>query len=360
MTKKQVGRMIAFALAVCLLLILLCEVFELSDNSYIPSRFKTFYSLEENTLDAVFIGTSGVDRYWVSAKAYEEYGMTVYPLASNGIPAWLYINVIEEVYKTQNPELIILDMRAYGQTPSAKSMESRARNVLDAMDFFSINRVKAAFKTMEVLQEKNDEESGFDLSFLLSFIKYHAKWADEDFSLYDNVCNVECPYMGFFMYKTLSVKTKKNKATVYDNDYYKDMDSFSEDALYELLDYAEEKNINLLFVDTPRMADKDNMGRSNTAYRILEERGFPYINYSQTDETGNFTHIANLDHNHDFYNNNHVNYYGAEKFTATFSSYLNENYDFEDHRSDEAVKVQWDGVYSTIQKKIKKWEDAKK
>ena len=357
MTKKEFGRMIAFALIVCLMLLLLCEVFELSDTSYIATRFKTFYGVEEDTLDAVFIGSSGVDRYWISPKAYEEYGMTVFPLASDAMPTWLFTNVIDEIYKDQSPELIIIDVRTYGQTSTdVGTVDTRARRVLDAMNFFSINRIKIAFKTMDILHQIDEERSAFDLSFLLNYVKYHTKWADEDFSIKDNISDEKNEYMGFFTRSTLSVKSKKQKATVYNNEVYTELDPIAEESLYELFAYAEEKDIDLLFVDTPRMMDEKAMGCANTLYRILEEEGIPYINYSQTDEKGKFTAVAGLSQKKDFYNKNHVNYYGAEKFTETFSAYLNDHYDFPDHRTDEAVKAQWDGLYKNLKKTIAKWE----
>lgn len=360
MTKKQIGRMIAFVLVVCTVLLVMCDVFELSDTSYIATRFRTFDNLKEDTVDAVWIGSSGVDRYWVSPKAYEEYGMTVYPLASDAMPPWLFTHVIDEIYTDQTPELIIIDARVYGQeNTKVPTMDTRARRVLDAMSFFSVNRMKAAFKTMKILHQVDEEQPEFDLSLALPFVKYHTKWADEDFSISDNVNNLENDTMGFFTHKTLSVKSKKLKATIYDNDYYEDLDPITEDALYELLDYAEEKNIQLLFVETPRTLDKRDIGCLNTLFSILDERDVPYLNFSQTDSDGNFVNIPGIDCSHDFYNKNHVNYYGAEELTAVVSAYLDENYDFADHRTDEAVKEQWDGVYDHLKEMIKTLEEAK-
>lgn len=357
MTKKQIGRGIAFVLVVCLLLVLLCEIFELGDTTYIATRFTTFSDLSEDTLDAVWIGTSGVDRYWLAAKAYEEYGMTVYPLSSDAMPSWLFTIMIDEIYSKQNPELIIVDLRAFAQSNATVSMaDTRARRILDAMDAFSINRFKVAFKTMKVLKQIDPERDFFDLSYLLSYVKYHAMWAEEDFSLMDNVNFDGSDYMGFFMRRSLSLKPKDQEPVVYDTEYYEELDPIAEESLYELLDYIEQKDLNVLFVNTPNVMLKQEVGRSNTVCKILDEYGINYLNCCETDDQGNFTYVIDLDHVHDFYNRNHLNYYGAEKFTEVFATYLDENYGFEDHRSDEAVQKDWDGVYTKIKKQIKKWE----
>ncbi|MBQ6997645.1 MAG: hypothetical protein IJN60_04645 [Oscillospiraceae bacterium] len=358
MTKKELLRSIAFVLVVCMMLLLLCEVFELDDTTYIPTRFKTFYDLNENTLDAVWIGTSGVDRYWVSSKAYEEHGMTVFTLSSDAMPTWLFTYVVDEIYKTQNPEVLIVDIRAFCQTNTVESKDVRARRLLDAMDPFSINKIRAAFRTMSSIKDLDPESESFDLSYLLSYIKYHNMWEEDDFSIINNTSDQKCPYMGFFMRKSLSIKPKTQKAKVFDTEYFAELDPYSEESLYEFFDYAEEKGLNVLYVNTPNHMTKEEIGRTNTICKILEERGEQFINYCLTDESGGFLLIPELDHVDDFYNRNHVNYYGAEKFTAVFAEYLNEHFDFEDHRTDEAVKEHWDGVYDLIKETIKGWEEA--
>lgn len=357
MTKKEFGRMIAFALVVCLMLICLCEVFELNDTTNIAMRFKKFYNLEENTVDAVWIGTSGSDRYWMAPKAYEEYGMTVYPLAVDAMPTWLFINMIEEAQDKHDTKLFIIDLRAYGQNNTKKSaMDVRARRVLDAMPFFSVNRLKVAFKTMEEIQKVTGEKSAFELSYLLPYIKYHSKWSEEDFSIKNNVSDAEHSYLGFYMNKKLSVKQSEQEPYVYDADYFEELDPIAEDSLYELLDYIKEHELNVLFVDTPQYKSEMEMGRANTVCKILDEYGVPYLNFSATDENGDFPHGLELDHEKDFYNEGHVNYYGAEKFTAVMAAYIDANYDLPDRRNDEAVREDWDGVYDKILKQIEKWE----
>ena len=119
-TKKQIMRFIAFSLCVCIMLTALCEVFELSDNLSYTKALNKYRDLPEDTVDAVWVGTSGVHRYWIPSQAYEDYGITVYPFSVNAMPTWLFTNAIDEVYAYQNPELIIIDVRAYAQNNKKK------------------------------------------------------------------------------------------------------------------------------------------------------------------------------------------------------------------------------------------------
>ena len=152
MNKKQVLRVIAFFICVAIMVVGLCDLFEEANTENSNKRFYTFRNLPENTVDAVMVGTSGTDRYWIPSQAYEKYGMTVYPMSTNAMPVFLYTNLIEEVYTYQNPELLIIDIRPFTQDcEDTNRMDSKARFLLDVMEPFSINRIKAGIKTMEAI-----------------------------------------------------------------------------------------------------------------------------------------------------------------------------------------------------------------
>ena len=361
MTKKQVIRMICFGLVVCFFLCILCDLFELKNSSNYDKRFTTYRKLNEDTIDVAMIGTSGIDRYWIAPKAYEEYGMTTYTLTADAMPTWLYTNILDEVFTYQNPKLIVVDLRSFGQTNTEEdSMDARGRRVLDSMNFYSLNRVKTAFDVMEFMHENFEDKPRFDISYLLPYIKYHTMWSEDDYTIEHNWGNKEHEYLSFYMSKTLSMQVDERENVVYDSEIYKELDPIAEKSFYDLLDYAESKGVELLFVDTPQFKNETEMGRANTLIKMLEENGIKYINYCETDEEGNFLYDLNLDPKTDFYNAGHTNYYGAEKFTDVFAKYLNENYELADHREDPVVQEQWDGVYWKLTEKIANWEESLK
>ena len=218
MTRKQTVCCIGFVLSVCVLLYVLCDLFEFKNTKNSDKRFTTYRSLNENTVDAVMLGTSGTDRYWIPAKAYEEYGMTVFNLATDGQPMWLYENLIEEVYAYQDPELLILDMRPFGQdtvTETDVDMDAKARKVLDSLNPLSLNRIKAGFKAMKYLHENYEDKPAFDISYLLSVVKYHEEWKNEKYSIADNLHGRPHEYMGFFMNKVKTVKRTAQKKELF-------------------------------------------------------------------------------------------------------------------------------------------------
>lgn len=358
MTKKQFIRSVAFFLAVGILVLSLCDLFELENTSNFNKRYETYRDFPDDTVEAVLLGTSGIDRYWVPSQAYEEHGITVYPLSVDAFPAWLYKYAIEEALDYQDVQLFILDIRPFTQANiSIDTMDVRARRFLDALPPFSINRIQACFKTMEIREEVDSSASRLDLSYLFPIIKFHGKWSDDDYLIGNNWSAIPHEYLGYHILQKATVRPSPQRNRGYRADYFYDLDPYSEETLYELIDYIKEKKLNVLFIDTPQVRFGKESGRSNTIYKILEEEGMDYIHFY--DENSDNTFTIDLDLKSDFYNPGHLNFYGATKFTTVLADYLIENYELEDKRDQEHVKEHWDGVHDRLLEKIAELEEAR-
>ncbi|MEE1504264.1 MAG: hypothetical protein UGF89_08505 [Acutalibacteraceae bacterium] len=358
MTKKQFIRSIAFFLAVGILVLSLCDLFELENTSNFNKRYETYRDFPDDTVEAVLLGTSGIDRYWVPSQAYEEHGITVYPLSVDAFPAWLYKYAIEEALDYQDIQLFILDIRPFTQAnTSINTMDVRARRFLDALPPFSMNRIQACFKTMEIRDEVDSSASRLDLSYLFPIIKFHGKWSDDDYLIGNNWSALPHEYLGYHILQKATVRPSPQRNRGYRADYFYDLDPYSKETLYELIDYIKENELNVLFIDTPQVRFGKESGRSNTIYKILEEEGMDYLHFY--DENSENTFTIDLDLKTDFYNPGHLNFYGATKFTSIFADYLIENYGLEDKRNQEHVKEHWDGVHDRLLEKIAELEEAR-
>lgn len=352
MTKKQFLRCIAFLLVTCGMLVVLCDLFEQENHQSCDRSFYLYRTYPENTIDAVYIGTSGVDNYWVSPQAYAEYGMTVHPLATEAMPPWLFTNVMDEALTYQNPELILLDIRAFTQESRLNedfdfmTLDACARRVLDAMDFFSVNRVKTAFKAMEVIHSVDETAPRWDISFLFSFVKYHSKWSDGEYRFSSNLGQRAHKYNGFNANDAFSTAMIPQTPVVYDPDYMEPLDPLCEEALYEVLEYIAEKDLQVLFVDTPQFLSQDRIGRTNRALQILEDAGADYLTFYTDSPDGSFA--IDLNPETDYHDHAHVNYFGAQKYTAALAAYIDAHYDLPDRRNDETAAAYWDGVYDSL------------
>lgn len=357
MNKKQVLRAIAFFVCVAIMVVGLCDLFEEANTENSNKRFYKFRNLPEDTVDAVMIGTSGTDRYWIASQAYEKYGMTVYPMSTNSMPVFLYINLIEEVLDYQNPELLILDIRPFTQDNiDTNRMDVKARLLLDVMNPFTFNRIKAGLNTTKAIKKVDPNEEAFDLSLYFSFIKFHSRWTESKFRIERNLGDLEHNYLGFYIGNKMIKRVKLNP-TGYDPENIGELDAISEETLYELFDYIKEKNLNVVFFDSPQVRNEIDMGRANKVYSILDKEGYDYIHFYDENDPDGIT--IDFDYSADFYNAAHTNFYGATKFTDVFSDYLHEHYDLPDRRNDENVKVDWDGVQDALIVKIQEIEQEK-
>jgi hypothetical protein len=351
MTKNQIIRTVAFLLVVSVLLLALCDLFEY-ENSHISERIETYQQLPRNTVDAVMVGTSGIDRYWITPKAYEEHGITAYPMSTDGMPSWMIKVMLKEAEKNQNFKLAIIDMRPFLNTykEGSAKFDAAARRVIDGLDFFSFTRYEAISTTLKLRMKTGDPEAKRnDPSFFLSFIKYHSKWENEDFS-FDEIKDPESLSLGFLMHSTASIKRQGQDIRTVKSNKRMALDPICEEVLYDLMKYLKKQDYQVLFFDTPHCHSEIEAKRINTMCDILKEEGFSYLVCDVNDGI--------YDLKNDFYNDGHVNYYGAEKFTEWFGEYLSNSYDFPDRRLDKKCDKDWIGVYDYIKEGIQVFEDA--
>lgn len=348
--KKHLIALISFLLVIVLVLWGLTELVLLQpDFHQSEERFDTYRSFKADTVDAVFVGTSGIDRYYIPALGFEEYGITAYPLSSDAQPTWLTINVLEEMEKHQTPQLLILDIRCFTTMYSKKigSLEAASRYLTDNGSLTGANRVDAINNSLDALRVLGPEEEFDKLTFYFPLIKHHSAWSSIDRFVEEKAYSK----LGFYMSPTRTIVTTDEfedyTGKIEDKG---ELHPMVEENLGKILDYLDTKDYKVLFLDTPQGRSEEEVMRVNTVCDIVSQRGHDYL-VCPIDETYSMTE--------DFYNSGHVNFYGAQKFTDYFAQYLVENYDLKDHRGDDKYS-QWDGHYSEIEELVAQWENEAK
>ena len=61
---------------------------------------QSFYKLPKNTVDAVYIGSSGVKEFYIAPEGFADNGIAVYPIAASHQSSAAIPYLIEEVHKT--------------------------------------------------------------------------------------------------------------------------------------------------------------------------------------------------------------------------------------------------------------------
>lgn len=364
MTKKQGLRAVLFFVVLGMVLGGVIRVFgiPLERPVWNVTRYNAFYKEPRNTWDGVVLGTSCIDRGWVAPLAWNDYGMTVYDMATNGQPMILATGLLDEIRKTQDVKFAIMDIRGV-RVSCLSAKEAQIRRATDAMKY-SVNRQKMVKKVLDFYedyytreevrnaigdQKADDKWSKLDkASLYVPFLKYHSRWEtgldQTDFvELVSDMKGVFDNDKGPFRVK------EAKKSELYPDETAELLDAQKE-ILDELLKYGEDTDLELLFVSMPLCADREEQIELNSIIRYLEEKGATVINFNTEEK---YEELG-LDFSADFYNKQHMNSRGAVKVTKYLSGYLNENYDFEDKRGQEAYQ-DWDEAY---EKYVKFFEEG--
>ncbi|MBQ6415358.1 MAG: SGNH/GDSL hydrolase family protein, partial [Butyrivibrio sp.] len=164
MTKKQVAKIVVFILIVSWLLVHV--TYCIRTNGDVKDRYVGFYSEKNNTIDAVMIGSSPVYPCISNPMIYGDMGITMYPLASNMQRPVATKYLVEEVLKTQTPDLFIFEMRMWtAEDENLLGNMAHTREVTDNLKY-SINRIK----TINAMVEDPSER----LSYYFDIFKYHS------------------------------------------------------------------------------------------------------------------------------------------------------------------------------------------
>ncbi|NLD20582.1 MAG: hypothetical protein GX663_10145 [Clostridiales bacterium] len=345
--RKKVLRAAVFILIVALLLVYLNQVFTIADSDSNKQIFNAFYSEEENTIDAVYFGTSASNRYFIPPIAYEETGMTVFTLATMGMPMFLIPTLMDEVEKTQDPKLYIIELR-WALKDKDLITDAHIRRVTDSMKI-SPNRAEAIENSLKFTEGAEGEFSNIDskLDYYISLIKYHSRLETGDLTMNDILlAGTENQVKGYVTTKN-TVTQVVQKPAIY-SDERTALSPEADQALTELLDYCDGLDQDIIFVIAPYSVKEGQMGKFNTAVDMVEERGYNVINFNNYQ----MFKTLGLVYETDFYNSKHVNYLGAEKYTDYLTKYIDINYSLPNHK-DEAGYESWGEAYDYYKDYVK-------
>lgn len=303
---------------------------------------------KKDSIDVVYIGGSAAFVYWEPLKAYNDCGFTSYDLATNTIQAENILAYVKYAQQYQKPDLYVIGARAF-QYYSENGNESGLRLTSDSLDV-GMNKFSLIHEYLQ--NHKLDVDP---LSLYLELTKYHTNYeALSNATAWHLIDNTEkCDYKGCliqskwcYLQEPQDFKTDQ-RADLLEND---------EKVLQKLLNYFDENDLNALFVVCPYSITKEQYAKYNTIKDIVTSHGYQFLN------ANDYYREMNLDFSVDFYNINHVNAIGAEKYTVFFEKYILENYELPDHRGDTDY-VEWEelsksflanaeGIKQTVQNTI--------
>lgn len=330
MNRKEACKMISFILIFLLLLVGVSYI--VRTNGHVKNRFAGFYAEEENSIDVLLFGASTIGTSFSPGYMWGEYGFTSYPLSSNTQRPKAIKYLLEEAYKYQEPEVVVVELRmfTYEDEEMARD-EAHIREVTDNMQY-SLHRVKTVQAMTDGVDTFEDK-----LSYYFDIIKYHSNWAM--FFKPEELQKVT--YSKQDLHKGYEHSTQIMRHAIKIDNFTEEKKAIpkeQEAVLYDLLAYLKENNQKAVFVVTPRVYDDEYFAMMNYMEDIIKAEGFDYVNLVDSD-----VYVYETD----LMDGVHTNILGAKKCSDLLSEFLIEKYHLEDRRSQDGYDS-WDESYEAF------------
>ena len=302
-------------------------------------RLEGYYQEEQDTLDVVLLGASEVYTSFASGLAYDKFGFTSYPFASESMTADGMMLALKEIQRTQKPQLIVIELNSYlYRTDVNEQHDAHIRKLIDNIP---LNGNKIEYITNNVSPDLWAE-------YYFPIIKYHSTWSSIMKKPRLAVTKIWQELRGISYLKGLRTTTtvfnpnvKIYNDKLADINETKELSPVLEKKLIDLLDYCKEQKMdNVVFMRAPHIvvaqSSIDRVERANRAGEIVKSYGYPFINLERDfAKTG-------VDVKTDFYNYDHMNIYGTVKITNYLGSILYNDYHIRGKELSKKQKENWD------------------
>lgn len=319
---KKTALRISFVLLLIGSLYLISAILKIKSPHGINQK-KCFYCQPENSIDMVMMGSSHIHCNINTGLLWEAYGIPAYDYSGAEQPLWMTYYYLKEIYKYQQPKVIVLDLFAPARFKEDYQYDWISENIYGMR--FSLNKLKMLSVSIEPHKLKD---------YFPSFMVYHSR--------YDEISEKDFEYFfwdeqhmeTFKGYTPYFLKEKQIRPEI--NEQRKDgLSRKSLDYLMKIIAYTKKQNTKLILIAAPYITTNEDTRTYNQVEEIAKENDIVFINYNEYyDEMG-------LDFDEDFNDDSHLNYRGSCKFTNYLGEYLSSIPEYSDHRKEKGY-ASWD------------------
>lgn len=310
-------RFVSFVLVLVLVISLVIRALSWKDtNGPYLSSTDQLYSLDNEVVDAIFVGSSHVYCGIYPSVIWAQYGFSTFDMAISGQVKENSYHSIVEVCKTQSPKVVFVDV--YSLVYDGFAVEGNLyRNSIP----FKVSANAYALQK-KIVPEKDLQDHFF------KFPIYHTRYAElEKYDFYSNPVNERLlgeyysNVVNQFIENDPSAKYTTSVATLSDKNLQ---------WLKDLYDLSIAENFELVLMLVPHNVTAEWQSIYNGAKQFAAERGIEFIDFNQMKDT------LGLDPDTDYVDYGHLNYRGACKLSSWLGDWLAVNSSLADHRGDSA------------------------
>ena len=326
--KKFISRVIA-VLVLILGITILSQILQIKSDHGINQN-RGLYFQPEDSIDAVFLGTSHIHCDVNTALLWENYGIAAYDYSGAEQPLWMTYYYLREFYKYQDPKVVVLDLYAPARFKDDYQYTWISENIYG---------MKFSFNKLAMLCTSVEPDKFFD--YFPSFAIYHGRYDEleqEDFtSLFWSEDQLQS-FKGYTPYwKHVKKEEVQNPTGVSGG-----LTAKSEKYLRKIMDYMKEKDAKLILIVAPYAVAPEDEETYQQIKTVADEYGVELIDYNQKME---------LDVEEDLNDLSHLNYWGSCKFTEILGEDLLQRVNLPDHRGDVAYQS-WEEHVERIKEEV--------
>ena len=264
-------------------------------------RVNGYSYLEQNSIDVLFLGASQMFCTIDAGKLTDEYGISSYDFGSNSQNMPITEYYCREALKTQSPKIVMLEISMVFSSNDEVGNDALSWNYSPMPITFS--KLLSAYQVCN-----HDLIKAVDYSYTPLFL-YHDRWSSIDKTDIDYYCNPE----GFIDSKSRGFLARDH-VEPHEIEYFNDNEvtlvaipQESETAILDIAEICNSRQIKLILFKSP--VSNWTKGKSQSVMAFAEENNIEFIDLNdKIEEIG-------IDENKDFYNDTHLNEWGAAKTT---------------------------------------------
>lgn len=266
----------------------------------------SFKRLEKNSLNVLFTGSSKVHANINPAIIWEKSKITSFDLSGNSMDFLTQYAYLKEAYKTQNPQLVVIDIHFLNIDVTQENIQKRNISTMP----FGLEKIGAVLSTPIPVMEKE--------SWLFPLEQNHSRFynntgvTQDDYQLENLNLDATNTLLGYRYLETSQAVSDKVATMPLDEELF----NKNYKQLKKSLDFLKSKDCKVVLISTPE-ANKDRLGATESELDKRIARDYPDV---ETLWARDYQDGLGLDYATDFQDKVHLNALGAKKH----SNYLAE------------------------------------
>ena len=302
-------------------------------------QIKGLYLQPKESIDVLAMGSSHVHCGVNTAELWKNYGIAAYDYSAAEQPLWMSYYYLLEQYKTQNPQVILLDVYSPARFKDDYQYEWMSENVFGMR--FSLNKLKMMMVSIE-------KERFFDYFPALASAHYrYDKIEENDFNYFFWNHQERTAFKGYTPYRDKIPQTKPVISNM--NTDAGGLSAKSEEYLIKIIEETKRHDTQLILMVVPYIITEEDRKSYRQIQQIAEQYQVPFINFCEkSDEIG-------LDYTCDFNDESHLNYWGSTKFSSYLGKTISNYLTIPPKRREDPNYLSWNHNVDLIAEEIKEW-----